>query len=240
MPRRARQLDLPRTFTWGGARNNAGRKPSEHRPLVRHRRRDEHRAAFPVHVTLRARKDLPSLRRHRLFAVSRRAIAASSNTIFRVLHFSVQGDHLHLIVEADDARALALGIAALKIRLARGINRMLSRRGPVWADRYHARALRTPREVRAGILYVLHNWKKHIPGAQGLDGCSSALWFDGWVERGDPPAGESPVTRPRTWLAAVGWRRCTEGPLRRDEAPKPHPPTHSRQRPTPPSAAFLI
>jgi REP element-mobilizing transposase RayT len=156
-----------------------------------------------------------------MFAAARSAIALSSGAKFRILQFSVQSDHLHLIVEADDGHALSLGIAALKIRIARNINRLLARRGAVWADRYHARALRTPTEVRAGLIYVLQNWKKHIRHVQGLDGRSSAAWFDGWKERPVPPAEEPPVAAPRTWLAAIGWRRHTVGPIRKDEAPDP-------------------
>jgi REP element-mobilizing transposase RayT len=224
MARRPRQLDLPRTSTWGGARKGAGRKlPTDRRAKVQHRRRPEHRAAFPVHVTLRARRHIPSLRLERTFAAVRTAIACSSDAAFRVLHFSIQSDHTHLIVEADTSPALSVGIAALKIRAARGINRALGRRGAVWADRYHARALRTPREVRAGLVYVLQNWKKHIRHAHGLDGRSSAAWFDGWAEPPLRPATFSPVVPPRTWLATIGWRRRTVGPLRKDEAPQSGP-----------------
>jgi putative transposase len=225
MPRRARQLELPRTLGWGGARAGAGRTVAPgHR--VRHRRRPEHRAAFPVHVTLRARRNVPSLRNQRMFAVVVVAIRAASNDRFRILQFSVQEDHVHFIVEADDTKALSLGVAALKIRIARRINRSLSRRGALWADRYHVRALRSPREVRLGFVYVLQNWKKHVRGARGLDGRSSARWFDGWAERVEPPPGTSAVARPTTWLAAIGWRRCTEGPLRSDERPNLPPVTN--------------
>jgi REP element-mobilizing transposase RayT len=158
-----------------------------------------------------------------MFAVVCSRIALASTASFRILHFSVQSDHVHLLVEADDARSLPLGIAALKTRIARGINRVLARRGVVWGDRYHARALRTPNEVRNALVYVLQNWKKHIRHVQGLDGRSSAAWFDGWAQRPTPPAERSPVVAPRTWLAATGWRRCTVGPLRKDEAPRAGP-----------------
>jgi hypothetical protein len=155
----------------------------------------------------------------RTFAAAQGAIARSSKLGFRVLHYSVQSDHVHLNVEADDAYALAVGVAALKIRVARGINRALGRRGAVWADRYHARALRTPNEVRAGLVYVLQNWKKHIGSTTGLDGRSSARWFDGWADRPERPAGPSPVVAPRTWLAAIGWRKCAGGPLDPNRGP---------------------
>jgi hypothetical protein len=120
----------------------------------------------------------------------------------------VQRDHVHLIVEADDRDALRRGVQGLAIRAARGVNRALGHRGRVWSDRYHARALETPREVRNAIAYVLLNRQKHAPEARGIDRCSSGPWFEGWRNRREPPLEDSPVATPRTWLASVGWRRC--------------------------------
>jgi putative transposase len=134
-----------------------------------------------------------------------------------VVQFSVQRDHVHLIVEAK-AAALALGARGLAIRIALAINRALRRRGPVWGDRYHARPLRTPREMRHGLVYVLMNFRKHRPGDRGvIDPCSSAWWFDGFRERTPRTPDPPPVCRPRTWLARVGWRR--RGLLRASERP---------------------
>jgi hypothetical protein len=130
-----------------------------------------------------------------------------------LVQFSVQADHLHLLVEGSDTRTLALGIRGLIIRVARAINRALDRTGPVWNDRYHARALTTPREVRQGLVYVLMNFRKHVRHQPwGLDPCSSAPWFDGFRDvariRPPPPApGDPAVAASRTWLGNVGWRR---------------------------------
>jgi hypothetical protein len=107
------------------------------------------------------------------------ALGAASRTWFRLLHFSVQSNHVHLLVEARDKAHLTKGMRGLAIRTALAVNRALDRRGRVWCDRYHARALKTPREVRHGLVYVLANWKKHTP-ARGFDPCSSPWWFDGW------------------------------------------------------------
>jgi REP element-mobilizing transposase RayT len=165
---------------------------------------------------------LPTFRRQVLFRLVREAIAASSREWFRILHFSVQSNHAHFVVEARDKERLSSGVRGLAIRVALTVNHALSRRGSVWADRYHARPLRTPREVRYGIVYVLANWKKHIPGARGFDVCSSAWWFEGWKV---PPASgppdwrcpEPPVWAPREWLSATGWRR--HGLISRNERP---------------------
>jgi REP element-mobilizing transposase RayT len=151
---------------------------------------------------------------------------------FRVLHFSVQRDHVHLVVEASDKRALSAGVRSVAIRIARYVNNLLLRRGPLWADRWHGRDLTSPRQVRNALVYVLANFRKHakVRLAPGVDAFSSATRFDGW--RGFDAGSELPragpmfhralapyvvVARARTWLASIGWRRA--GLIRVDEAP---------------------
>jgi putative transposase len=217
MPREMKQLEF-RTRTWGGRRDGAGRKPAPGRRAVPHRPRAPHDRHCPAHVTLRASSAVPSLRTGRPFIVTRSALAAASTPKFRVLHFSVQADHLHLVVEADGPTEFERGVRGLAIRVAKAVNRVHGRHGRVWADRYHARLLRTPREVRNALVYVLNNFRKHIRGSRGLDPCSSARWFDGWS---DGRVETSTLPRARTWLARVGWRR--RGLIDVDECPRaPH------------------
>jgi REP-associated tyrosine transposase len=220
MRRRHGQLSLPAPRTWGGRRARAGRRRSTRRPTPRHFTRPFLDARHPVHVTLRAREGLPSFRSLTVFAELSRALAAAHKSFFRVVEFSVQTDHIHLVVEAEGTLALTRGTQGLAIRCARAINRAVHRRGRVWQHRYHAHQLRTPREVRAALVYVLLNFRKHLRAGPGIDPRSSGPWFDGWVV-GPPPLGEpSPVVPPRTWLAAVGWRRAG-GPIDWRESPAP-------------------
>ena len=207
----------------GGARPGAGRKPGP-RPKVRHRARPIHRASHPVHVTLRARAGLPSFREQAIFSAMRRAISAASRSpavgrSFRVLHFSVQSNHVHLVVEAHDKTSLSRGMRGLATRLARAIHRALETHGRVWGDRYHARDLFTPREVRNALVYVLMNAKKHGVRLVGLDRFSSAPWFDGFRDF-VPEVDERPTAAAKTWLADVGWR--ARGLLRTTERPATH------------------
>lgn len=207
--------------TWGGRRKNAGRKPTGARSGVSHRRREPLASRFPVSVTLRVREHVPSLRRGKAYQLVREALeAASERGDFRVVEFSVQTNHIHLIVEAHHKEALARGMQALSIRIAKGLNRLMETRGKVLADRYHARILRTPRAVRFALRYVLNNRRKHaeLPldpmWRRWIDPCSSALWFDGWSRKPDLstwPAtarrAERFLPRARTWLLRRGWRR---------------------------------
>jgi hypothetical protein len=172
-------------------------------------------------VTLRAVSGLGSLRAERPFRAVHTALGVASRNGFRILQFSVQRDHLHLLVEAEGPTAFERGVRGLAIRVAKAVNRILGRHGAVWGDRYHAHLLRTPREVRNALIYVLNNWLKHVPGARGLDPRSSAEWFEGWSRLPIRSAATPLVARPRTWLANVGWR--SSGLIDVDARPKTAP-----------------
>jgi hypothetical protein len=178
-----------------------------------------------MHVTLRVLPDVPSLRSVALVREFERSMSrACDRGDFRLAHYSLQGNHAHLIVEAAHRPALARGMKAVGARLARAVNRVFRRTGPVLADRYHMRLLPTPREVRNALRYVLLNARRHAKRVSGrviLDPASSARWFDGWrqasVERA--ATGERPVARARSWLLTTGWRR--HGLLDPAEVPGP-------------------
>jgi len=224
------QLELRSCIrTWGGRREGAGRKPAPGRRSVPHRPRDPHQRHCPAHVTLRASSAVPSLRVGQLLLAARSALAAASTSRFRVLQYSIQADHLHLVVEANGPTEFERGVRGLAIRVAKAVNRRLRRRGRVWADRYHARLLRTPREVRNALVYVLNNFRKHIRGAAGFDPFSSARWFEGWRTKAGRVVEASPLPRAVTWLARIGWRR--RGLINIDEGPRlagAAPTTHRR------------
>jgi putative transposase len=225
-PRKPAQGLLP-LKTWGGRRDGAGRPPKGDKPGVPHGPRKPHGAWHPAFVTVKLRAGLPRLRsgaeRSALFAHFSRG---KDRFGFRLLHFAILNDHLHFVVEAKDRLAFTRGMKGLLVRIARGLNKLWRRKGQVFPDRFHERALKSPREVRNAIVYVLGNGKKHaaqgraIPVFTGPDPFTSAPWFDGFVEelivrnREKHPL---PVVAPRTWLAGVGWKR--HGKIGFDEMP---------------------
>ena len=216
------RLPLAVAKTWGGARKGAGRKPPG-RPCMPHVTRPTIDPRYPVQITIRATPGLPSLRSGRVFAALRRAIARASVDRFRVIHFSIQQDHGHFIVEGDEARRARGGMHGLAIRLALAVNRALGRKGQVVGDRYHARALTTPRQMRTSMVYVLLNFRKHLRAPACVDPRSSGPDFSGW--RHTPPATDvAPATALScTWMARIGWR-LAGGPLRVEEHPAAAPP----------------
>ena len=169
---------------------------------------------------MKLRSGLPRLRNKREYAALRDAFAAGCSRnlrgAFRLCHYAVLNDHLHLICEAEGRQALARGLQGLLIRIAKALNKLWRRRGSVFADRYRGRILKTPREVRNVIRYVLHNGRhpaaagRMVRVPQAIDVYSSAPWFDGFVEsitvRG-LDAIARPVRDARSWLLRTGWRR---------------------------------
>lgn len=228
--KRAVQLTLDharRPMGRGGWRPGAGRPRGR---KVSHGRRQRFAARFPIHITLRVVDGLPSLRHFGALRIIQRAITAGGQRdTFRVVQYAVIGNHIHLIVEAADAEALARGMQGLEVRLARRLNRYFERRGTFFAERYHSRVLRTPREARNALRYVLLNHRQHEArrGEQlardWIDPFSSAYWFDGWldpVRLREPRQREllnlpCPVAPPTVWLLTTGWRRW--GPLAFDD-----------------------
>ena len=243
MPGRDLQLTLGLRphYRWGGCRSGAGRKRGASSP-VPHRPRAGVVARCPAHVTFRIRRGLPSLRTPALVSAVQHAFArACDRGDFRLVHYSLQHTHAHLLVEVVDAGALGRGMMAVGARLARAFNRVFHRSGAVLADRFHLHVLRTPREVRAALAYVLLNVRHHAQRfvrVTRLDPASSAEWFDGW--RWKPPGEDLgnrpvPVARPRTWLLGSGWRR--HGLLDPSEVPGPKKWQRGRQLRESPGAA---
>jgi REP element-mobilizing transposase RayT len=180
-----------------------------------HQRRPPVSPARPHHVTVRVRRGTWNLRAQRCHGHVLEALrrVRKERLGFRITHFSVQGNHLHLIAEASDRRAMSNGLRALLISIARRINRVMHASGARFQDRYHESILATASAVRRCLRYVLENHARHMAKigkrAPAIDRFSSAPWFDGYrAGVVVPPAtGDPPVSSPRSVLLSVAWRR---------------------------------
>jgi hypothetical protein len=196
-----------------------------------HVARPVHDSRHPVHVTMRRVQVGPSFRAQ----LVRRAIEAELYAVkaraVRVVHYSIQDNHLHLMVEGLDRADLGRQMKLLFSRIAMAVNRVARRAGKLFADRHHRHELKTPTEVRRALVYILFNDRKHRPRATtALDDGSSAIWVTDWAPTAEPTAemlsrrraeysDGPPITAPTTWLARVGWRRGG-GLLRQTERPR--------------------
>jgi putative transposase len=193
-----RQLELPNTTprTHGGKRRGAGRKRRSDETVPHSSRPVFDGTRHPLHITVRVARGVWNLRSERGLKCVRQALAAEQRRgTLRVVHFSVQGNHVHLIGEAFNRVVLGRRMKGFSIRFARAVNRMMARkRGRVLAERYHLHVLRTRTEGRNAVRYVLGNHVKHAAqvGRVGIavDPYSSAV--------------PSPTSPPSTWMLRVG------------------------------------
>lgn len=215
----------------GKRRPGGGRKPRDRkRPSERHQPRAPLTRHTPVHVTMRIAPRVGGLRKWKFYrALRAAAVVAAARGRVRIVDVSIQATHVHVICEGDDAMALARGLQGFEISAARKTNRALGGTGGnVFADRYHARQLTCPAQVRNARIYVLCNFRHHEDRARRMafDPFSSALSFDGWcdldpaavIERFRVPEDERwPSVAARSWLLREGWRKrgrisCWETP----------------------------
>ena len=205
----------PQLRKHGGKRRGAGRKAMGKRSGVSHKKRERVDSDTPVMLTMKIREGLPNLRTqetHDLWKAVLRAIRRTRSD-FRVVHYSIMGNHLHLLAEADSTEALSSGMISLLGRFARALNKMWDRKGKVFADRFHLSPLDSPIAVRRAIAYVLTNARKHgIRWLKGLfDPFSSAKLFPGWYlpegaeELLGDVHGQDVVSEPRSDLLRKDW-----------------------------------
>jgi REP element-mobilizing transposase RayT len=234
--RRARKRHVQQSLRFDGKRTRkprrgrakGGRPKKGDRASERHKVRPKFGKHVPQHAIARTADDIGTLRRREMYKGIRSALVTTfTRDDFRIVHVSIQGTHIHLLIEANDERALARGMQAFQISAAKHLNAAMSvrtgkrRRGTVFTDRYHARSIRTPRQARNALAYVLNNWRKHrenrarMSREHGwrLDPFSSAPTFKGWRDLDAstiawPTTYEPlPVWEPKTWLLREGWKK---------------------------------
>jgi REP element-mobilizing transposase RayT len=225
--KRARKRHVQqKLFRRGGTRKGAGRKPKGARAGSRHQPRPTIRPSHALHVVMRVVPAVGNMRRRSLYKAVRDAtITAAVRERFRIVHVSIQRNHIHMLVEAANKVALARGMQGFQISAARNINTALGvghrrRRGAVFSDRYHLEVITSPTRAHHAISYILNNWRRHREDQHGLartwlvDPFSSGISFPDWNELDghalmwpiretyDPMV----VYRPKTWLLAEGWK----------------------------------
>jgi putative transposase len=208
----------------GGKRNGAGRPKKGERASERHKTREAFRPNQPVHIVIRPISDVGTLRGFDTYKAIRNAmITTYARARIRIVHISIQGSHIHMLVEAAGRLQLARGMQGFEIACAKNINAVLSkrlgyqRRGTVFPDRYHAVIIRSPRQARGALAYVLNNWRRHkedkVKRHWRIDLLSSAPSFHGFkdVDVTSLRFGENylklPVWEPKTWLLSTGWKK---------------------------------
>jgi len=191
-----------------------------------HTQRVGFKSRHPLHITLRLMKGLPNLRRKKYFKIFQKAALKARGKNLSIVHFSVQSNHLHLLIESRDKLTLALGMQSFCTSFAKRLNSLLSRKGQVFKERYFIHILKTPSEVKKALVYVFQNWAKHTNRLWRFDPFSTLLCFTDKVKLGLSKVNthsifqtkqirgqfktqiSNLIVEPQSWLLTQGWKRA--------------------------------
>ncbi len=188
-------------------------RPPKANAGVSHAKRAQLPANAALHITLRVVAEIARARlrtRGAYAAIREAAITVLRHEAFHIVHLSIQGTHVHLLVEAANREALSRGMQAFEISAAKHINAALTRAGSWWerrtgrvvgrrrkgrvfADRYHEELITKPKQARNTLSYVLNNWRKHREDrgersrSWKIDPYATGWAFEGWKEREGSP-----------------------------------------------------
>ncbi|MGZ3724098.1 MAG: transposase [Bdellovibrionales bacterium] len=215
----AKQLEFKKVKGWGGKRSGAGRP--NRTGQVSHGKRDPVDLRKPLHITLKLKNRVANLRNNRTLKDFRLAIAKAKDFGLFVVHFSLQSNHLHMIVEVKDNDSLTAGMKSLCGRLGKAIRKITGGSGSVFKGRFHLEVIKSPTQMKRALEYVLLNASKHFKLIEHIDDFSSGYAFREWRaligERfGDLiedqlmklPFKLTELSPAQSWLCRVGWMRA--------------------------------
>jgi hypothetical protein len=216
--RKLKQLEMKGLKGWGGKRKGAGRKNQT--GTINHLKRERVNSKTPIHVTMKLRHGLPDIQCPEMHEKFKAGALKAKALGLRVVHYTVEWDHIHMLLECSNNKALSQGMKSLGASFGRAIRKFAGGKGRVFKERFHMRVLKTPTEVRNAMAYVLTNTSKHHKMAPGPTPYSSGMYFSEWKKLLGRRAGPNlrefvPLTsklpeflcEPKSWLAREGWRK---------------------------------
>lgn len=211
--RTAKQIEMKGLSGWGGNRANAGRKNLS--KTVNHMKRERFELKTPLQITLKLKPGLPNLRTKKMLEAFQKALVLAKARELRVIHYSLESNHAHLVVECMDNVSLGRAMKSFGSSFGKSVRRIAGGTGSVFVGRYHLRVLRDPTQTRNSLAYVLLNRFKHEHAHVDDNPFSSGRYFDGWkklIGRGAAAKNlELPeyLSTPRSWLAREGWQKAS-------------------------------
>lgn len=155
---------------------HAGR-PAKNDAGIRHTKRPDLTRPSSLHLTVKIEKSKANLKNKNVLAILKKAIFNARRQGLKVIHYSLEYDHIHLIIEADNNRTLGKGMQAFGVTLAKAINRMRKVKGQVYKHRYHFRQITSSRQLKNVMTYIFNNGVKHKTSATALSPFNS-IWAE--------------------------------------------------------------
>lgn len=163
--RKGRQLKLNNP-------KNAGRK-AIHDKGIRHTSREEIFKPSPLHLTVKLKR--ADIQNKVVLRILKHAIYRSRLQGLRVIHFSLEHNHVHLYAECESNFVLGKAMKAFGVTFVRRVNKLKKIKGQLYKYRYHLRVLKSARDAKNVINYILKNGIKHGRTLKVINAYNSAL-----------------------------------------------------------------
>ncbi|MDD4973652.1 MAG: transposase [Bacteriovorax sp.] len=128
---------------------------------MRHTSRPHLSKACSLHLTVKIKKIKAELKNKSVLSILKRAILNARKQGLKVIHYSLEYDHVHLLIEADNNHILSKGMQSFGVTISKAINRMRKLKGGVYKHRYHFRKISSPRQLKNVLNYIFNNGIKH-------------------------------------------------------------------------------
>ncbi|MEI8348179.1 MAG: transposase [Pseudomonadota bacterium] len=143
---------------------------------VPHRLREEIPKKKPVHVVWHLNPHVPPCRRKNILLIFKKAVLKGRLMGLKVIHFSLMNNHLHLLIETENKKALAKALQSFAISFTKRLKNFNGlKKTPIFKERYFCHILKSLREVKHAIHYILMNGKKAGLSRYDIDPYSSAI-----------------------------------------------------------------
>jgi putative transposase len=220
--KKPKQLEFKKVGGWSGYRRGAGR-PNRSQ-TVNHMRRPRVDFSKPLHITQKLKSGIPSLRRKDFERLFHGSLQGAKEAGLHVIQYSLQHDHIHMVVEVANNKKLRAGMYSLASSFARALQKKMGLTGGIFKGSFHMVVITSPTQMKRVLTYVLLNYCKHSKMLEHLDPFSSGRFFVKWREllgrkRWNPvleweiqgereDAAVIGLSPPQSWLARQGWLRA--------------------------------
>lgn len=146
----------------------AGR-PAIHDKGIRHIAREIIKKSTSLHLTIKVRENKADIKNKQVLKILHYAIRRSRIKGLRIIHYTLEYNHIHLLVEAADKQTVHQGMQSFGITFAKKINAIKRLKGTVYKHRYHLRKINSPRELKNVLYYIFNNGIHHKRTSTVLD-----------------------------------------------------------------------
>jgi REP element-mobilizing transposase RayT len=140
---------------------------------IRHISREDIKKPTSLHLTIKVRENKADIKNKQILKALHHSIKRARMKRLKIVHYTLEYNHIHLLVEAEIKQLVHQGMQAFGISLAKKINTIKRLKGTVYKHRYHLRKINSPRDLKNVLHYIFNNGIHHKRTSNVLDSYNS-------------------------------------------------------------------